>query len=90
MVLKYFSRPNRKLKEISSMVTFVMKLFFTFSSIFYVLNLPKYHSTQTKKSIISIYRKTKTLGFNSLPIDKILDQSKFKAFADDKINVPKN
>ena len=25
--------------------------------------------------------------FNSLPIDKILDLSKFKAFADDKINV---
>ena len=25
--------------------------------------------------------------FNSLPNDKILDQSKFKAFADDKINV---
>ena len=27
---------------------------------------------------------------NSLPNNKILDQSKFKAFADDKINVTKN
>ena len=28
-----------------------------------------------------------TCPFNSLPNDKILDQSKMKAFADDKINV---
>ena len=28
--------------------------------------------------------------FNSLPNDKILDQSKFKAFADNKRNVTKN
>ena len=28
--------------------------------------------------------------FNSLPNDKILDQSELKAFADDKINVNKN
>ena len=27
--------------------------------------------------------------FNSLPNDKILDWSKFKAFADDKVNVGK-
>ena len=27
------------------------------------------------------------IGFNSLPNDKILDSSKFKALADDKINV---
>ena len=29
------------------------------------------------------------ISFNSLPKDKILDQSKFKAFADDRINVTK-
>ena len=29
------------------------------------------------------------LAFNSLPKNKILDQSKFKAFASDKINVTK-
>ena len=29
-------------------------------------------------------------GFNSLPNDKKLDWAKFRAFADDKINVNKN
>ena len=29
-------------------------------------------------------------GFNSVPKDKILGQSKFKAFADNKINVNEN
>ena len=41
--------------------------------------------------MIHVYDKQKTetfeWGWDSLPNDKILDWSKFKAFADDKINV---
>ena len=39
-----------------------------------------------KKNESEILLSGKELFINSLPHDKILDQSKFKAFADDKIN----
>ena len=37
----------------------------------------------------TLYSATQTIFINSLPNDKILDWSKLKAFADDKINVNK-
>ena len=53
--------------------------------------LAKSFSIQAKINISNIYIKTglphEGDSFNSLPNDKILDWSKLKAFADDKINV---
>ena len=41
------------------------------------------------KNIIYPFEEIAGLGINTLPDDKILDQTKLKAFADDKLNVTK-